>query len=250
MRSMRQIIADIFCWENYLAHPAEVGLGSSNAPVEVLDGEWQQFLNVKLSDYAPAGCDGMATVHLYAAEILPTPPATIPDDANSKLVVDGHWQSGLGGGDFQVDGAHGMFLCLGANSAINLKARLESAVEGAPLVIGSKYRVEAVTKWYTSPGGGPAVLSLPSRAAVAAEGAFLTDFFKIPRQARTLSGYASTFAAYGTLVAEFASAPSAAAIRYVTLAAPRREMIVAGAEWVRFRTGVAAQVTPAFELWV
>lgn len=243
MRSLPQILAELSGWCRRDAGD-EVGYGSSNAPADIVDGTEQQILSVNLADLVPAGCDGMATVHLYARENVPR---RVNAAANSKLVIEGAWQSGLAGGDFQADGAHGAYLCLGANSSIVLRGRLVSAVEGAVMVVGSTYRVEAVTKWFTSPGERSALLALPSQAVAA--GGF-SPFFKIPRQARLLSGMALDPAAYATLTAELATAPAAAAIRYSSLIAPRREPIVNGVEWVRFASAVATQVFPTFELAV
>jgi hypothetical protein len=223
----------------------QVGVGSSNAPHDVTSAEPVDFLNVKLRDVSPAGCDGMATVHVFANEVeLPVQ----PPDANQKVVVRARWQSSLGGGDIEFDGAHGMYLRLGANTSVHLQARLASSIDGVPLIIGSTYRMEAVVKWFTSVGNVPALLALPSLLISADTG--FSDWFKIPRQARTVQGmYFDPNAGLGNTIIQLATVPNPAAIKYTTNSDwIRPAPIVNGVEWLRFFSQVSTLAFPTFEL--
>lgn len=242
MMSAAQIVAALLGRSSYYPSGAEVGLGSSTRPIRVNDGQSQQILNVRLPDILPSGCDGMATIHLTTTEHVPVTPIA---GANSKLLVSASWQSGRGGGDVEVDGSEGMILTVAANTSVQLNGRLVPAVEGAILNVGSTYTCEAVVKWYTSSGGGPARLALPSRPIVAG----VTTFFKIPALARNVTLHAVNNAAYATLHADLATSPAVGAIRYSTPNNPDRWPIVNGVEWLRIVASVDTPAFPSFELW-
>lgn len=244
MRSPEHILAELMHACRFYPSSAQVGQGSSTRPILINSSDQKQILNVHLPDVLPAGCDGMATVHLTVTENVPTAQLLEPL-CNSKLLVQASWQSGRGGGDVEIDGSEGMILTVAANSSVVLTGRLVPSVEGAQMVIGSTYTAEAVTKWYTSAGGGPARLSLAARPIVGG----VSAFFKVPALARNVTLHAVSNAAYATLFGELATVPVADAIRYATPNAPDRWPIVNGVEWIRARSAVDTLVFPSFELW-
>jgi hypothetical protein len=126
-----------------------------------------------------------------------------------------------------------------------MNGRLVSAVDGAIMTIGSTYTCEAVVKWYTSSGGGPARIALGSRPITNG----LTTFWKIPALARNVTLHAVSNAAYATLHADLATSPAVGAIRYSTPNNPDRWPIVNGVEWLRIVASVDTQAFPSFELW-
>lgn len=223
-----------------------VGLGSSNAPVRVDSAQPKQVLNIKIDDSPSPGCDAMATIHFTARPLIEDP-AIIPTPANSQLVIEVAWQSGNGGGSCLVDGTHGMKMCVAATEGVVANAFLVSAVEGVALAVGTGYELEAVVKWGTSGGEGPARISLPGRAIDAETN--VSPWFRIPSLARNVTGHLLDSAGYASLVGELATTPNAADIRYRTLIAPQKYSIVAGVEFVRFRSSTATIATPEFELW-
>lgn len=243
MRSARQILAELLGISRRLAEPYEVGLGSSGGgPKMISSAKSEHILNIHTVDYFPSGCDGMATVQLYCKEIVPDP---VSLSANSKLLIHAGWQSGLGGGDVEIDGSEGMILTFAANSSLLLEGKLVSSIDGEPLVVGSTYECEAVTKWYTSAAGGPARLALPSKRIEEGE----TAWWKIPAMARNVTLHAVAPGAYASIYAELATAPDPGAIRYSTPIAPVRRAIVNGVEWLRIRASVDTRAFPEFELW-
>lgn len=223
-----------------------VGLGSSNAPVRVDSAQPKQVLNIKIDDSPSPGCDAMATIHFTARPLIEDP-ALIPTPSNSQLVIEVAWQSGNGGGSCLVDGTHGMKMCVAATEGVVANAFLVSAVEGVALAVGTGYELEAVVKWGTSGGEGPARISLPGRATDPDTGD--TDWIRIPNLARNITGHLLDATGYASLVGSLATSPNAADIRYRTLIAPQKYSIVAGVEFVRWRCSVANVVTTEFELW-
>ncbi len=208
---------------------------------------------VEAGHASSAGCDGLATVHVSCADIDGPIPVAGEETQNAMVRLTIRWQSGCGGGEFEVDCTQGTMFTVGGSEVIGVTARLVSTIEGVPLVPWAAKRVEANVHWSGSTYG-EAMMSLPSVTLVEiAEGSPLASpFQRIPLQAKSMIALGTSPALFPGLTAEFSTSDdvSGTGVKYATLNPNANGTpIVHGVEFVRFRSDAAQTVFGVFELY-
>lgn len=231
-----------------LSTPVDAGVSNSGTTaIDVkADGERRVVATISAPQVVLAGCNGLASVHVFAKDVEIIEQVAV---ANSMLLLDLEWQSGIGTGKCTVDATRGTFFTVGGTNVINVYARLVSAVEGEPLAAWATKRVELNVHWRTSINPCKAFITTPSVALAAG---VPSAFLPIPQQAMSAMAMTDTPSALATLQMDFATEPVAAAIRYSTINPfANGSPIWHGVEWFRFTNSVVmGEVFGGFELYI
>lgn len=232
-----------------LASMQEFGIENSGFNKEIKAGPaLQQVCRITLAEVVPAGYTGLATLHIWVRDVTVTSEAVRAETPpNAMLIGEVSWQAGRGSGRQMLDLTRGHKFSVGGHAVVNLACNLVSSVAGEPVVPYATKRVEVTVHW----GGGGAdrlaTYSLPSRDL---EEATESEWERIPEQVRDHMALTLEPQALSGLVAEYASADDAAAIRYRTLNPNANGTpIVGGVEFVRYVSPTAMNVRSVYNLW-
>jgi hypothetical protein len=184
------------------SNSAELGIGYSGVRTILAPGDKAQVLKITIRDIVPNGYYGMATIHVSVEDdqILPAQ-QTAP---NTKVVGHVNYQSGGGGGDFDVDLTRGTVMAVGATSAINITCEFV-ATDGnpaTPLIAFAKKKIETTVSWGTSANPKAAIMTGDT---VLLQPGIPSAFQKIPRQARDMILQGTNSAQFPAVTATFAS---------------------------------------------
>jgi len=184
----------------YPPRPATVyehGVGHSGPRVVIGPEDNKQILNVALKEIVPQGYYGMATIHVAVSPVAIIPHA-VDEFPNGVLIGHVHWQSGDGGGDEDVDLTRGGIITVGGTTALVIEAEFVPN-NTSPLIVFESVAVETTVSWETS-ADKDAAMTLPAEVLAANVAG---QFYRIPRQARSMLALGAPAAAYATLIARF-----------------------------------------------
>ncbi len=228
------------------ARPGEFGQGySGSAKVVGLAGASIQ--PVELAEIVPSGYQGLAAVHIHVQDVS-AKPTTYSPVANSVLIGELTWGSGLGGGVELIDLTRGHIVLVGATSHVSLDLSFKSSVDGAPLVLWRTKQVKLTVNWYGSATSNAKYAS-PS---ISLTGAATSAFVQIPLQAKSMMVDTNTPTGLASLIAEFSTSddPAGTGIKYRTLDPNHNGTIIhSGVEYVRYVSTVTMSVIPVWALW-
>lgn len=169
------------------------------------------------------------------------------ETSNQYLVADVTYATEGKGGEFTVGLTRGTILGVGGVDVISIKAYFVSGVFGVPLVVSQPKRVQATITWPTSPSPCDAYISLPS---IDLEAGVASDWFKIPRQAKSMIAQITDPTHQATLFADFAPTASVATLAFVTQNPVANGTVIdRGVEFVRFRGDAPNLITAVFEIY-
>lgn len=233
-----------------LASPYEQGVSNSGAAVVTNADQSVSIITLKRPQMVNAGCEGLASVHVWVGDVGPQLAAD--ETVNSRLQLLVSWQSGNGGGeDVLVDATRGSYFTVGGATALNVSAKFVTTKSGFATVPLIAKRVEVTVHWRTSINPVKAMITLPTIDTPEAGGP--GAFMRIPQHAISMIALSPTPLLLPRLQADFAQSAVAGTIRYATLNPNANGTpIVHGVEFVRFDQldDITMQVVPTFQLWI
>ena len=244
---------------------SEIGKGFSGSILEVdsafLDpetllpgaGGWPQLLDCDHPPLQPDGFQGMAAIHVWAESIGDEPPIPLPGPApgpveNAVLVGILDWQNGRGGGRQLVDLTRGTLVPVGGKDFLSFRVALVSSVDGEPVIVFRKKKVQATVNWH----GQAIEPALYSSAKFRFGGSGTSAFRPIPPQAKqvVVQGSAPTLFPAMTLELSTNRDPLGSGVKIVTLNPnANTTFVTGGVEFWRIVSGGAGLFGPVWELY-
>ncbi len=213
---------------------------------EIITGpEAKTILNVKMPPGAPLGLEACATIQVTLRNEGAANAAVLAT-ANGKLVLDLKWATDRLEGEETIDIQHGTMITVLGATAVHARARFESAVSGAALLVYQAKDVRAAVTWQTSANPKPPRYAAPS-VALAGGGAF-SAWIPIPKNASAMIALSTVPASLAGLTAQFATTPDPGTVRFSTDNPNANGTPLDAVDFVRFSAAAAMAVTASFEL--
>ncbi|MCI0346591.1 MAG: hypothetical protein L0221_14280, partial [Chloroflexi bacterium] len=224
----------------------EFGIGYSGFAKSVGGENWETVFKFEYKEWIPNGYAGRAAVHVWATDefVLVQPPGVFP---NGMLQAELTWKSGRGTGQQFLDLTRGHVVQVGGTTAMTLRARQISSVEGQDLIPYARKRVEATINWFGSTDQ-PAVVTTPTVTLAAATP---SAAIPVPLQAKSVQAFSPTFAALAALELTLLASPTVGAPVIAQTVDPYANplRIAHGAEFIRLLSPAPMLAWLLFELW-